>query len=118
MLPYIAVSGAFLGLAILFGMTILAHNISTARIYAAPISSDKGFCTVVTNTANGYPVDPSDATAVKQRSVITEFVQEATDHAHKYHNEVTFWCVTILVLLFILLGGAFWRRNWANASLF
>ena len=118
MLPYLAVSGAFVALAIIVGMTILAHNLSTARVYAAPIATDKGFSTVVAAAENGYPVDPTSAAAKLQRAVIADFVHEATDHAHKYHNEVTFWCVAIVVLLFVLLGAAFWRRNWAGVALF
>ena len=119
MYPYLAVSGAFLALAILVGITILAHNLSTARVYAAPITTDAGFSTLVADDVGktGYPVGSGDA-AVKQRAVIADFVHEATDHAHKYHNEVTFWCVAILVLLFVLLGAAFWRRNWGGVSLF
>lgn len=119
MYPYLAVSGAFVALAILVGLTILAHNLSTARIYAAPITTDQGFCLVASDAAgaNGYPVASTDA-AAKQRAVIADFVHDATDHAHKYHNEVTFWCVAVVVLLFVLLGAAFWRRNWAGVSLF
>lgn len=119
MLPYLAVSGAFVALAIIVGITVLAHNLSTSRVYSAPISTDQGFTTVVAAAANqnGYPVGV-EADAAKQRAVIADFVHEATDHAHKYHGEVTFWCVVILVLLFILLGAAFWRRNWAGVSLF
>jgi hypothetical protein len=120
MLPYIAVSGAFLAVAILIGMSILAHNLSTARLYAAPLSTEQGFTTIVAATAgqNGYPVDPADANAVKQRVVIADYVRDATDAAHKYHGEVTFWCIAIVVLLFVLVGAAFWRRAWAGVSLF
>lgn len=117
MYPYLGVAFAFIAVAVIVGLSVLGHHLFTANVYAAPISTAKGFCKEVGTAAGeyGFPVDgPAGSVAAKQRQVILDHIHDGADWAKSLHSEVTFWAVAVVVILVLALGAAFLARLWGR----
>lgn len=115
MYPYIGIAFAFVAVSVIVGLSVLGHHLFTANVYSAPISTATGFVPIVTGTVFGFPVDSTaGSAAIKQRQVILDHLRDGSDWAKSLHAEVTFWAVSILVILVLVLGASFVSNLWGR----
>ena len=109
---FLAVSAAFVAIAVIMGVSSWAHSDSASRIYTSvQVAHHDGSDPVNAFGAGATDWTVSGTAGYNNSQSLLSLAREGAHWANAAHGEATVWAVVVLIFMFLVMGYHFWQTR-------